>query len=335
MALSSTGSYIPTANEFLAHWAEADAALLPGGLVLAGEPGVIPAGFNRSGLLVLRDAMQADLDNVQDKLNDLQIVLGSLELQKAALYQMMTLFLGVMDGYYVNTEYYRARPEAPGLGAGEERFVGPLRDVQSLWLKLNAAPAPSGVTLPLTVNVGTAETPNIKTQANFVAALNTLKGTYAQRAEAEQEVKLARSKRDKTMRSIRAVLVAYRAAAETRLTAHPALLATLPRVTPLPGHTPEKVNISAVFAPPDTAQVTHSESDDPDFKEYQFRGTVGDDGSAEDATVLATHTARTPVPFSTQLGLGIPGGAVSLWVFVITNDGNERASDRAVVQRPI
>jgi len=26
---------------------------------------------------------------------------------------------------------------------------------------------------------------------------------------------------------------------------------------------------------------------------------------------------------------------VSLWVFVITNDGNERASDRAVVQRPI
>jgi hypothetical protein len=31
----------------------------------------------------------------------------------------------------------------------------------------------------------------------------------------------------------------------------------------------------------------------------QFRGTVGDDDSAEDATVLATHTARTPAPFST------------------------------------
>ena len=99
MKSHSTGSYIPTANEFPAHWAEADAALL------AGEPGVIPSGFNRSGLLVLRDAMQADLDNVQDKFNDLQIVLGSLELQKAALYQMMTLFLSVMDGYYVNTEY--------------------------------------------------------------------------------------------------------------------------------------------------------------------------------------------------------------------------------------
>lgn len=335
MALSSTGSYIPTANEFLAHWADADAALLPGGLVLAEEPGVIPAGFNRSGLLVLRDTMQADLDTVQDKLNDLQIVSGGLELQKEALYKMMTLFLGVMDGYYANTEYYRARPDAPGIGAGEERFVGPMRDVQSLWEKLNAAPAPSGVTLPITVNVGTVETPQVKTQANFEAALNTLKGKYAERAAAEQAVKLARSKRDKTMKHIRAVLVAYRAAAETRLAANAALLATLPRVTPLPGHTPEKVSIAATFVPPDIAQVTHGESADPDFKEYQLRGSIGDDGNTEDAVVLATHTARVPSPFSTQHGLGAPGGAVSLWVFVVTNDGNERASDRAVVQRPI
>ena len=335
MALSSNGSYIPTANEFLAHWAEADAVLLPAALVLAEEPGVIPANFNRSGLVVLRDALQLELDAVQDKLNDVQIVGGGLELQKAALYKMLTLFLGVMDGFYLNTEYYRARPEAPGMGAGEEKFVGPLRDVQSLWAKLNAAVAPTGVTLPIVLNVGTAEAPVMKTQADFATALTALKMKYAARADAEQSVKLARSKRDKTMKSIRAVLVAYRAAAESRLAANTALLATLPRVTPLPGHTPEPVSIAAECVAPDIAQVTHGESEDADFKEYQLRGTIGEDGDADDAVVLATHTGRTPSPFSTQHGLGQPGGAVSLWVFVVTNDGNERASDRAVVRRPL
>ena len=335
MALSSNGSYIPTANEFLAHWADADASLAPGALVLAEEPGVIPANFNRSGLGVLRDTLQGDLDVVQDKLNDGQIVAGGLEIMKEGMHKMLLLFLGVMDGFYVSTEFYRARPEAPGLGAGEERFVGPMRDVQSLWGKLNAAPAPSGVTLPIVLNVGTAEAPVLKSQADFVAALSLLKAKYAERAEAEQGVKLARSKRDKTMRSIRAVLVAYRAAAESRLAGDAALLATLPRVTPLPGHTPEKVSIEAAFVAPDIAQVTHGESDDVDFKEYQLQGTAGEDGTLEDAVVLATHTGRTPVVFNTQHGLGQPGGAVSLWVVVVTHDGNARASDRAVVKRPL
>ena len=137
------------------------------------------------------------------------------------------------------------------------------------------------------------------------------------------------------MKSFRAVLVAYRAAAQFRLAAYANLLTTLPGVTLLPGHTPAPVSINAVFVAPDIAEVTHSESDDADFKEYQLRGTAGPDGDAEDAVVLATHTARTPAPFSTQHALGIPGNAVTLWVFIITNDGNERASDPKVVTRPL
>ena len=139
----------------------------------------------------------------------------------------------------------------------------------------------------------------------------------------------ARSRRDRTMKSFRAVLVAYRAAAQFRLAAYANLLTTLP------GHTPAPVSINAVFVAPDIAEVTHSESDDADFKDYQLRGTAGPDGDAEDAVVLATHTARTQAPFSTKHALGIPGNAVTLWVFIITNDGNERASDPKVVTRPL
>ena len=334
MALSSNGSYIPTINEFLAHWAQADLVVQPSGIILAEEPGVIPAGFNRSGLLVLRDSLTIQLDAVQDKLNDLQIAGGELELLKQKMYKRLGLFLGLMDGYYSSTPYYPARPEAPGMGAGEEKFCAPLRDMKSLWGKLNAAPAPTGVALPLEINEGTAEIELNFELTIFTADLALLQTKYAARAAAEQNLRLARSRRDKLKVQIRAVLVAYRAAAQSKLAGMSELLDTLPRVTPLPGHTPDAVTISAVYVPPDTAQVTHSESDDPDFKEYQFRGTVGEDGDPEDAVVLATHTARTPAPFTTQLGLGIPGGAGSYWVFVITKGGNERASARAVVHRP-
>ena len=310
MALSNKGSYIPTTNEFLAHWALADLAVVPDSLILAAEPGVIPAGFNRSGLVVLRDTLQDNLDAVQAKLNVQQVAQGLLDISKAVAYRRLELFLALLDGYYANTEFFAARPVAPGMGAGEEKFLSPLRDVKSLWTMLNGATAPAGVTLPIVLDEGTEGAPSLVTLAQFISDLDVLRARYENRSVAEQGTRLARSTRDKTMGNIRAVLVAYRAAAQSKLQNHPALLDTLPRVTPLPGHTPDKVTISAVFQAPDTAEVTHSESADTDFKEYQLRGTVGDDGDTEDAVVLATHTARTPAPFTTTLGLGVPGGAV-------------------------
>jgi len=335
MALHNNGSYIPTANEFLAHWAQADAALGAAPLLLPEKKGVIPPNFNRSGLLALRDVLQFRLDEVQDKLNLLQIASGVVNLEKAKLYKRLTLFVELMDGFYAETEFYAARPELPGIGAGEEKFTAALRDMKSLWPKLNAAPAPGGVTLPIVLDEGTEEQPQPVAFGVFALDQVNLNQRYADRAEAEQAVKLERSRRDRVLENIRAVLVAYRKAAVTRLAAHESVLATLPRVTPQPGHTPDAVSAQAELVPPDIAQVTHTESDDQDFKEYQLRGTIGEDGDTEDAVVLATHTERTPAPFSTQHGLGLPGGAVSLWVYVITHDGNERASNRMVVQRPL
>lgn len=335
MALSSNSAFIPTANEFLGHWTLVDAALPPAApFVLPEEPGVIPPGFNRSGLVGLRDVLQSNLDSVQDKLNDLQIASGSIALLKAKVYKRLMLFVDVVDGFYVNTEFFPARPEPSGIGAGEEKFVDPLRDMKSLWTKLNAAPAPAGLTLPLTLNEGTAETPLPVTLAQFIDSLNQLKTAYETRASAEQTLKLARGRRDRTMQNIRAVLVSYRAAVAHRIAGNQALLEAVPRVSPEPGHTPNAVTATAVFQAPDTAKVSHAQSDDVDFKEYQLRGAAGPDGDTEDAIVLATHTAQAPADFFTQLGLGSPGGAVSLWVYVITNDGNERGSTRMVVERP-
>lgn len=334
MALTSNASYIPTVNEFLAHWAQADTALPSGGIILAEEPGIIPSAFNRSGLQVLRDALRDKLDEVQDLLNGVQIAQGTLELLKQKMNRRLQIFLALLDGYYANTEYYRARPESPGIGAGEEKFCAPLRDMKSLWLRLMNAPAPAGVSL-MEFNEGTAEAPQNFTREMFVNDLALLQQHYSDRASAEQAVKLARAQRDKLFKQIRAVLVAYRAAALSKLAARADLLDSLPRVSPQPGHTPDAVSVSAAFIPPDTAQITHSESADSDFKEYQLRGVPGDDGDLEDAVVLATHTGRAPQAFTTQHGLGSPGGAASLWITVVTTDGNERSSERVVVLRPV
>ena len=210
-----------------------------------------------------------------------------------------------------------------------------MRDAKSLWGKLNAAPAPGGITLPIILNEGTQAAPLPVTLAEFNASLALLIQRYVNRATADQELKMSRGRRDRSMEEIRTALVSYRAAVLFRIAGNQALIDSIPRVSPEPGHTPAPVSASGVFQAPDAAKVAHTESDDADFKEYQLRGTIGDDGDTEDAILLATHAARTPADFLTQFGLGAPGGAVSLWVYVVTNDGNERASNRVVVERPV
>lgn len=334
MALVNNSSFVPTANEFLAHWNSVNTEAVPSGFVLPGVTGVIPPGFNRSGLVVLRDLLISQLQDVQDKLNDVEIASGRIAILKEKLYKRMGLFLEVVDGYYAESEYMSTRPEAPGITAGEERFLTPMRDMRSLWTKLNGATAPAGLTVPITLEAGTPELPEPVTVADFSTMLNLLIQRYGEHGEARQNLTLARARRDKTMKNIRAVLVQYRATVLKPLAGNEPLLNTVPRVTPEPGHTPAPVQVSATHVEPDKAALTHTQSDDPDFKSYQIAAAMGVNSTLEDAITLETRTERTPAPFETTFGLAEPGSAISLWVIVSTTDGNERASEKVVVQRP-
>ena len=97
----------------------------------------------------------------------------------------------------------------------------------------------------------------------------------------------------------------------------------------------DKPTVTAQFASPDHATGEHTESDDAAFEDYQIVAAVGEDATLEDAVVLETRTNRVPAPFTVSLGLGEPGGAVSLWVIVRTKDGHEKASSEVVVVRPV
>ena len=333
MALVNNSSYIPTTTEFLAHWAAVDVAVV-GGFALPGLPGVIPPSLNRSGLVVFRDTLLADLQDVQDKLNDVEIASGRIRILKEKLYARFNLFLAVVDGYYQDSEFASARPEAPGITAGGDRFLDPMRDARSLWGRMNAAPAPAGLELPIVVKAGSPEMPDDVSLAAFTSMLSLLVQRMEEHGQAVQALTLSRARRDKTMKVIRALLVQYRATVVVAIAGNEPLLSALPRVTPEPGHTPDAVFVTTTFTAPNKATGEHTESGDADFDDYQIVAAIGEEATLEDSIVLETRSARTPAPFETTLGLGAPGGAVSLWVIVRTTDGNERASAKSVVRRP-
>ena len=169
MAITGNSSYIPTLNQFLAHWAQCNAALGATPLVV---PGANNTTVTRAQFTTQRDALQTQLNTIQACLIAQQVERATILSRKTALLARVSAFNGVLDAYYRNTDFYAARPYVPSLSDGQEVFSRPLGNVMSLWVKLNAGPAPAGVTLPLVLPDGTD-------QAAFAGAVSALQSAYA------------------------------------------------------------------------------------------------------------------------------------------------------------
>ena len=321
MPITDNASYVPTTNSFLAHWALVNAALG------AAPPLVLKTALARAGLVTLRNELQDHFDEVQDKLNDVEIATGTLAAQKDVMLARLNEFSHVIEGYFGGTPLAGARPLAPGVGESEEKFVEPLRDMKSLWVKVNAQAAPPGLGLPLVLSGGLA-------QADFVVALGVLTGVYETVQTVEQNLKLARLHRDGKKDVIYEALKLYRLAVPVRVPGDQALLEALPDLTPKPGHTPKAVSASAVFVAPNQARVVYEASEDGDLVRYELRGNVGATFKSADAVVIATNLPGDAREFLTSFGLTQSGAKVALEVYVILNTGNEAGSASMVVMRP-
>lgn len=321
MPITGNASYIPTTNAFLTHWTQVNAALP------VGQPLILASGVTRAGLVTLRNDLQDFFDGVQDKLNDVEIASGALLLKKQALLSKLNEFNAVIESSFGGSALAGARPLAPSLGDSEEVFVEPLRDMKSLWVKVNAATPPPGLTLPLVLDGG-------MTRADFVTALGELTLAYESVQEAEQNLKLERLLRDAKKDLIYAALKLYRLAVPARVPGNQALLDSLPKLTPDPGHTPKAVSASAVFQAPDLAHVVYEASEDADLLHYELRGNAGATFKSADAVVIATNQPGEARVFDTNFGLTQPGAKVSLAVYVILKTGNEAGSAPMTVTRP-
>ncbi len=322
--ITGPSSYISTMNQFLQHWLSANIKLAPKPVIIAlpDKTTVTQAQF-----LALRDSLQTQQGVVQSSLTDVQIARGNVALQKAALLAKFGLFTALMDGYYSSTGFYAARPYAPGISDGKENFLNPLGAMMTVWAKINTGPVTPGVTLPLVLGDAT-------TQSDFASALSALIFSYSDMENKEVLLQLERGERDVIQTRAYAVMKAYREVAPDKFVLFPELLETLPRLSPLPGHTPESVNASAIFQAPDQSKVVYEESTDAQLHSYELRGNVGTDYNNEDAVVIATNLPGATREFITPFGLTQPGAEVAMKVYVILTTGNEAGSAAMFVERP-
>ncbi len=326
MAIVGPSSFGPTILEFLAHWQQCDTALPPATPLLVCLPRNVT--ITRAQFDAKHQALVAQQGVVQSKLTDLQLARGTILLQKTELLERFNQFTTALDAYYQSTNFYVARPYAPGLTFGPEAFTGPLVDAMLLWERINAGPAPAGVTLPLTLKDGL-------TLGEFASAISALQFSYRNEKARMQDVILERGNRNQIQADAYEIMKAYREIVPKKLENFPVLVETMPRLTPLPGHTPTAVNASAIFEAPDSSKVVYDASNDSMLQRYELRGNVGEDYNDEDAVVIASNGPGAAREFVTPFGLNQPGAQVALKVYVILTTGNEAGSGALFVQRPV
>lgn len=324
MPISNNASYVPTMNEFLAHWSQVDVALGTSLLV----PSQPQQTMDRTGFLALQAQLIADTSAVIDKLNDREIARGEINLRKAALLDRLREFTQLVNTYYQGTAFAPAVPKMPSISDGQEKFLAPMRDMVSLWGKLNNALAPSGITLPLVLS-------DNKALADVTSELALLDSAHITEASAAQSVVIARKRRDETKALAYTVMKNYRQAVPPRCVMHPVLVETLPALTPAAGHTPDAVAASAVFQAPDQSKVVYDASAEADLARYELRGNPGDKYDEDDAVVIATNLPADLREFVTNFGLTQPGAVTTMKVYVVLTTGNEAGSAAMTVQRPL
>jgi hypothetical protein len=310
---------------FAQHWLTGNGKLAPNPIVLT-----LPdkTSMTQAQFVALRTALEAQQDVVQTCLVDAGIARGSVNVKKAALLTKLNLFISKMDASYQGTEFYEMRPYAPSITDGEKAFFKPLNLAMKLWKRMDEGAAPAGVTLPLVLGDGT-------TQGAFASLISSLMFACSDLETKEVDLGIARGKRNVIQVRAYGAMLAYREGAVNNYALHPEMIESLPRLSPLPGHTPERVNASAVFESPDQSKVVYDASTDPMLEGYQLRGNVGDEYSDEDAVVIATNVPGAPREFVTPFGLTQPGAKVALKVFVVLTTGNEAGSATMFVQRPL
>ena len=321
MPISSIGSYVPTINSFVTHWSAANVALGAGGPLVLNGPVAI------ADLSDLGDVLQAFALSIAGKLNDVEISRQNMELSKLAVLNRLGEFNRKVRGFLGHTAFVTALPLVPGSTAGSGTILAGLDDMTTLWAKINAATIP-GFTGPLLLL-------NSYALAPFSTDLTALKTAYATLQAADQEVTLERERRNVAQVKAYNVLLDYRKAVLGTFDPLDALVASLPKLSPEPGSTPDAVTATAVWdVATQQAKITYTASTESNLDHYELRMAPGPTYSTETETVVASLSPSDPREFFSDAGLTSPDDIASFKVYVITTTGNEAGSNAVTVTRP-
>jgi hypothetical protein len=333
MPWSGNSSTIPTTEEFIEHWAAANALLGPASpIVMPGAPLGFPTEVNWSTLAALLTDLETQVATIQSKANGAALVRGDLKLRQVALLDQFGQFTDKVRGNLSGTKWIGAVPLAPTEGDAQSRFCDPMDDAADLWLRINTEQA-LGVGKVLTLRDGT-------TQAQFATMVQELKTAWRALKTADLELKLARGQRNTIQDKIYPILKQYRVVLPTYFAAGSAIVESLPRLTPEPGSTPEPAVLTGVWnSTTNKEDFSAAVPVQPNMKRLRLLYSPGTAWSEEDASAVLSMSLdgvdlSVPVTFSTDFALSAPG-STALFRAVVENDtGNEASSNVLEVTRP-
>ena len=328
MALSTHDDYLPMIDLFLGSWEGADAAAVAGP---SGSPVVVLEGVDRAGLLALRGALAAKRGEVRHEDLSQRLAAGQLRLHRVSLLGWLGLFNEAARAWWGKVPAGLAVPRVLSLSAALDKFLRPVRDALRLWARLDAGAAPAGVALPLTVG-GEGAFGRVDLQALYDAALAARDEMEA----AEFALTILRGERDVLEGRVRAVLAAYLRAVPVRLGGEHAVVRSLPRLWPLPGHTPAAVRAQGVWSAEEgAARLTWEPSADAKLASYEVRWCPGEVYEKKEERVAGRVGKDAARVFLARQGLAGPGDAGCYKVYVILETENERGSAAVVVRREV
>jgi hypothetical protein len=185
--------------------------------------------MDRAGCSALRDLVAAKLEAVRAQTLAGKIADGFGAVLRESLHGHLKRFCAAARTWWGNTNEAAAIPEPQPVDRNLDKFLRPVRDALRLWDRLNAGPAPTGVTLPLTIG------PENLDRAGMASLMAQLLETRDHGEEAAFLLKIARRDRDRTERRALAILSLLQKTITVRLGSdHPVAVSMPPLYPPSP-----------------------------------------------------------------------------------------------------
>ena len=316
MPINGPASYLPTTDEFLAHWALANTSLGVAG------PLTVLSGTTAAALLVLRTQLATVRTQVENLRNLRDGARFTVDAGKAALLGRLNQFSQKLRSDAPVSKWGAMLPKAYTVSEGQGKVLPVLDELLGMWQNYDDDTA--GMVLM-----------GGYTLAGYTSDLAALKAAFTALSTADITLRSKRGDRTDLENRIYPILKAYRQRVPAEFVEGTSIPTTLPRLSPIPGSTPDPVVINGTYDPAIAqADLNWTASPDEDLASYEVRGVAGPDYDTEDEVNLATIPPGAPRTYRTNFALGTPGNAASYKVYVLLTTGNERGSNAVTVTRP-
>ena len=322
MPITDIGSYVPTGQEFDAHWIDVNAFRVAN----ASQAYVLPDGYGQPELAADVAGVEAAITAEESFNNAVSIAIKGRDDQKDALHERMVDFRKLVDFRLKGSVYASALQPTPQAKASQQKTLRALDDMADLWTRINADAATPNFTPPLVYPDGFAI-------AGFQTNLAALRVQYKAVVDAENDARIARKQRDALLDPLRDRFVSYREGIAVEYGEQHAFTLSLPGVYPHPGSTPDAVVLSGYWdAGMMQAVLSWTASGDQNLQVYELRGCIGatyDEATSEFLANYQPGVLGTPTLF----GLVNSGDTVTFKVFVHLTTGNQAGSNPVTITR--